>query len=392
MTDAELNDIRDAVRALAPRTVEWRRDFHRHPEVAFHETRTSSVVARALTEMGCDVRPMAGTGMRADITGAGPGRTVALRSDMDALPVTEADGKACVSETPGACHACGHDAHMATLLTAAKVLSDRRASWRGRVALLFQPAEELHPGGAAPMIADGALDGVDAIFGLHYWQPLPSGKVGMVKGAMMAASDRIRIHVTGKGGHAALPHLSADPVLAASQIVVALQSVVSRNVDPLKSAVVSICEINGGTVDNVIPPDVTLVGTARSFDPGVRDLLAKRIVEVATNTAAAYGASAAVAYERGYPPVVNDAGMVDFAAGVVARALGADRLYPLAPVMGGEDFALYLEKVPGAFMFFGSGDGMPFPHHHPSFDIDERVLPDGALLMTALALDYLGRP
>jgi amidohydrolase len=316
---------------------------------------------------------------------------VALRADLDALPLQEEGEKPYASEIPGACHACGHDGHLAALMGAAEVLVRRRDLFLGRIVFLGQPAEELPPGGAKRMIEEGALDGVDAIFGLHFWQGLRTGTVGAVRGPMMAQSDNFRIAVVGRGGHGSMPQTTVDPILAAAHVVAALQSVVSRSVDPLAPAVLSFGSVHGGGASNVIPNEVKLQGTVRTFDPGVQAVMKARLAGVAEATARAFGASAVVEYEEGYPPLVNDPASVDFALDVAARSLGPARVVPLGPVMGGEDFAYYLRKVPGAFLFLGAGDGMPYPHHHPKFDLDEKALVPAALLLSALALEYLGR-
>jgi amidohydrolase len=384
------DDLTGQAAALAPRIVEWRRNFHRRPEIAFRELETSAVLKKFFEGLGCPVRTLAGTGLRADLEGRPGGRTVALRADMDALPLTETPGKAYGSENPGACHACGHDGHMAALMGAAELLFHRRNEWSGRVVFLGQPAEELPPGGAKPMIEQGALDGVDAVFGLHFWQGMPTGTVALVKGPMMAQSDNFRITVRGRGGHGSMPQAAVDPILAAAHIVTAAQGIISRNVDPLKPAVLSFGTIHGGTVYNIIPNEVLLTGTVRTFDPGLQKLIEERLRETAEGAARALGASAELEYEIGYPPLVNDPASVDFVSGVVRRKLGGDRLLTIDPVMGGEDFAYYLQKRPGAFLFFGAGDGTSAPHHHPSFDIDEKALPQAALLLASIALDYLG--
>jgi amidohydrolase len=261
--------------------------------------------------------------------------------------------------------------------------------FKGSVVFLFQPSEERIPGGAKQMIEEGALEGVDAIFGLHLWQPLATGKVGLVKGPMMAQPDAFSITVKGAGGHGSMPHQTVDPVLAAAQLIVNAQSIVSRNVDPLKPAVVSFGTVEGGTIYNIIPEEVKLTGTVRSFDPAVQELAEKRLREITEQTCASLGARAEFQYSLGYPPVVNDPDMVEFVARVAGDSLGTDRLVKIDPVMGGEDFSYYLQNIPGAFIFFGMGDGMKYPHHHPCFDMDERALPDATLLMASLALEYL---
>jgi len=374
---------------ITGKVVEWRRDFHRNPEVAFQEKRTASVIRQYLENLGIPVTECAETGLRGVLQGDPGGKTVALRADMDALPLKEEGDKEYISQNPEAAHCCGHDGHMAILMGAVKLLSERKNEFKGNVIFLFQPSEERIPGGAKRMIEEGALEGVDTIFGLHLWVPLPTGAVGVVKGPMMAQPDDFTIIVRGKGGHGSMPHQTVDPILVASQIVVNAQSIVSRNMDPLKPAVVSFGTIEGGTIYNIIPGEVRLTGTVRSFEPEIKNIAKKRIEEIAEGTAKAMGASVEFSYEEGYPPLVNDETMANFVLDVAKRTLGKDKVVDIDPVMGGEDFAYFLEKVPGAFLFLGAGDGMDFPHHHPAFDIDENVLPQGVLLMTSLALEYL---
>jgi amidohydrolase len=383
-------DLNAEIAALTGRLIAWRRDFHRYPEVAFQETRTAAKVREFLESLGLSVRPAGGTGLVAVLEGKEAGKTVALRADMDALPVQEEGEKEYRSLNRGVAHACGHDGHMAMLMAAAKILAGRRRDLSGRVVFLFQPAEEKPPGGAIRMIQDGALDGVDAVFGLHLWQPFPTGMVGVLKGPMLAQADNFSLTVTGKGGHGAMPHQAVDPIVTAAQIIMNSQTIVSRNVDPLKPCVVTFGTINGGTTHNIIPAEVTMSGTVRTLDPAVQALVERRLREIAEETARACGASCRLEYTPGYPALVNDSGMVDFVTGVTRRILGTGHLQRFNPVMGGEDFAYYLQKVPGAFIFLGAGDGREFPHHHPAFDIDEAALPVGVLLLTALALVFMG--
>ena len=382
--------IRKEIERLAPQIISWRRDFHRHPEVAFNEMRTSEVIRKFLEGLGLPVAACGGLGLKAVLEGRPGGKTVALRAEMDALPLKEEGDKEYISQNEGATHACGHDGHMAALMAAAQVLTAHRTEWTGRIVFLFQPAEELPPGGALAMVKDGALDGVDAVFGLHLWQGLPTGRIGAVKGPMMAAADNFTVTVKGRGGHGSMPHQACDSILVASEIVVACQSIVSRSVDPLKPAVVSFGTIQGGTVNNIIPATVTMKGTVRTFDPAVQTVIEGRLKSVVGSTAEAFGAEATMEYFAGYPAVVNDPAKTDFALDVVRRTLGQDRVVPIDPVMGGEDFAYFLQKVPGVFLFFGAGDGRPYPHHHPCFDIDEAALPQAALLLVGLALEFLG--
>jgi amidohydrolase len=383
------DELKKEIENLNSQLLLWRRDLHRRPEVAFKEHKTSAYLRNFFKKLGLPAKKLAQTGLRVELAGRAGGKTVALRADMDALPLQEEGKKAYLSLNPGATHACAHDAHMAILMGTARLLWERRANFKGRVVFLLQPAEELPPGGASPMIAEGALAGVDAIFGLHLWQGLPTGQIGIVKGPMMAQSDNFRITVRGKGGHGSMPQMTVDPILVASNLVQTLQTIVSRNVDPLKPAVLSFGTIQGGTIYNIIPEVVRLTGTIRTFDPSLQVLMQRRLKEITEGTAKAFGASVDLEYEVGYPPLINDPDSVDFVLKVVRQTLGKRRIAAFSPVMGGEDFAYYLQKIPGAFLFFGAGDGTKFPHHHPGFDIDEKALPQATLLMTTLALEYL---
>ena len=374
---------------MAATLAEWRRDFHRHPELAFEERRTSAVIRAFLEFLGIEVGTCGRTGLRGVLRGGRPGRTVALRADMDALPVAEIAGHDYQSQNPGVMHACGHDGHMAILMGAAKVLAARRDTLPGSVVFLFQPAEENPPGGAALMIEDGALDGVDGIFGLHLWQPLPSGIVGLRAGALMAQADEFEVVVQGRGGHASQPNVTVDPVVVASHVVVVAQTIVSRFTNPLEPVVVSFTTVHGGRIHNIIPDEVTMTGTVRTLDPGTQLAVKQRLAEVCEATCRLFGATAAFTYKEGYPPVINDAASVDLVRRVAALELGGDSVRTIAPVMGGEDFAYYLQRVPGAFALLGMGDNQPHPHHNARFDIDETVLPLGVRLMTAVTLEML---
>jgi amidohydrolase len=381
------DEIKNKVTEMSEEIVSWRRDFHRHPELAFEENRTSAVIREFLESLGLQVETCAKTGLRAVLQGKPGGRTVALRADMDALPLQEEGDKEYISQNPGTTHACAHDGHMAIVMGTAKILSQMKDRFSGKVVFLFQPSEERIPGGAKLMIEEGALEGVDAIFGLHLWQNLATGIVGVVKGPMMAQPDAFSITIKGKGGHGSMPQQTVDPILVASQLVVNVQSIVSRSIDPLKPVVVSFGTIKGGTIYNIIPEKVTLTGTVRSFDVDVQKLTEQRLRKITQKTCETYGATAEFEYDIGYASLVNDAGMVDFVEKITAKTLGKERIRHIDPVMGGEDFAYYLKKVPGAFLFFGMGDGTQYPHHHPGFDIDEKALPEATYLMTALALE-----
>ncbi len=382
-------NLKNEIKSITEQLILWRRELHRCPETAHKEHKTAEFLKKALQEMGLEVSSAGGTGLKAVLNGRPGGGAVALRADMDALPIQEEGDKSYISQNPGAAHACAHDGHMAILLGTAKVLKENKDQFAGKIVFLFQPAEELPPGGAVDMIKDGVLDGVEAVFGLHLWQPLPSGKVGIVPGPMMAAADNFRITITGRAGHGSMPHTALDPIFTAGQMITGLQSVVSRNLDPLKSLVVSFGTIHGGTVYNIIPQQAELTGTVRTFEHVIRDMAKKRMKGIIDNTAAAYGMKAEFEYMDGYPPLVNDEAMTARVLRVVEAELGGDRITSIDPVMGGEDFAYYLQKVPGAFFFLGAGDGQEYPHHHPRFDFDEDVLPEGVQLMCALALDFL---
>jgi amidohydrolase len=371
-----------------------RRDFHLHPELGFQELRTSGVVMRELSGLGLEVTGgVARTGVIALIEGAKPGPVVMLRFDMDALPILEENETEYASRTPGVMHACGHDAHTAIGLTVARLLNARRSELCGTVKLVFQPAEE-GLGGAETLIEEGVLDHPkpDVALGLHVWNDKPVGWLGITAGAAMASSDIFQVKITGKGGHGAIPNLAVDPVLAAAQIITALQSIVSRNVSPVQTAVVSVTAVQGGEAFNVIPQTVELKGTLRTFDPGVRQVVGKRFAEIVTQTAAAMGCQADIQLQMLTPALVNDP---DVSARVqqTARTLWPeDTIEREYKTMGAEDMAFFLEKIPGCFVFIGSANhelGLDAPHHHPRFDIDERVLTRGAALLTAVTLDFL---
>jgi amidohydrolase len=360
----------------------WRRDLHAHPELGFEERRTSAFVAAKLHEFGFDEvhTGMAKTGV-VGVLRAGTGEgSIGLRADMDALPIQETTGRAYASTVPGKMHACGHDGHTTMLLGAARYLAETR-NFDGTAYFIFQPAEE-QDGGGRVMVEEGLFERFPAprVFGLHNWPRAPLGTFGMRPGPIMAAADRVQIRLTGQGGHGAMPHLSRDPMVAGAHIVIALQTVVSRNLDPVAQGVVSITQFHGGEADNVIPQEVTLRGTIRSFAPEVRDLLERRIGEIARGVAEAHQVSAAVTYTRGYPPTVNSEAEMELAAAAATDVVGADRVdRAVAPVMGAEDFAYMLEQKPGAYIFMGIGAADDAPMlHSPDYDFNDDALPYGA--------------
>lgn len=383
--------IEQAVAQIKSEIIAWRRDFHRFPEVAFQEERTSQVIQQLLQAWGLEVRRLAGTGLRAVLPGGRPGPVVALRADMDALPLQEEGDKPVLSAHQGVAHCCGHDGHMAILLGVAKVMLQLKEALPGEVVFIFQPAEERPPGGAKLMIEEGVLEGVTAIFGLHLWQPLPTGKIALRAGPMMAQADEFEIEVLGKGGHGSMPHQTVDPIWVAAQIVSGVQGLVSRETDPLQPLVISFGTIHGGTIHNIIPEKVRLTGTVRTLDEKLQARIEKRLPEVCQGVGQTWGAEAQFAYKRGYPALVNPPEMVEFVQQVVRQLWGEERLVSIKPVMGGEDFAYYLKKIPGAFFFFGAGNQKQYPHHHPRFDIDEEALPEATFLLTNLAWEYLSQ-
>jgi amidohydrolase len=390
-------DFYSEAQSLFPYTQAMRRDFHMHPELGHQEVRTAGIVARELQTLGLEVTTGVGkTGVVALIEGSKPGPTLLLRADMDALPILEQTGAEYASQTPGVMHACGHDAHTAILLTVAKILNSIRNELPGCVKLVFQPAEE-GQGGAEGMLADGVLENpaVDVTLGLHVWNENPVGWLGLAPGPTMAGTEIFKVRVSGKGGHGAIPHLAVDPVLAGAQIVSALQSVVSRNISPLQSAVVSVTTFHGGEAFNVIPPFVELTGTIRSFDPQVRATVVHRFDEIVNGVAAGLGCQAEIEHIVMTPALVNDAQTAEIAQTVAMRVLPQSQISTSGPfTMGGEDFAYMMEKVPGLFMFIGSANpakGLDYGHHHPKFDIDETSLPRAVALMAATALELLSR-
>jgi amidohydrolase len=382
---ADVRDYQDALTAI-------RRDIHAHPELAFAEERTADLVARKLAEFGCDVhRGLAGTGVVGTIRRGNAPAAIGLRADMDALPIHELNEFAHRSTNEGKMHACGHDGHTTMLLGAAKYLA-RTRNFQGTVHLIFQPAEE-GGGGGRVMVEEGLFDKFpcDAVFALHNKPGIAVGQIAAKAGPLLAASDRWDIRVTGHGTHAAYPHLGIDPFVVGAEIVLALQTIVSRTVDPLDSAVVSIGFMRGGSAYNAIPDGLHIGGTARSFRPEVRDVIERRIGEIARGAALAHGAVAEASYRRSYPPTVNHAAETEFAAAVAAEICGPDQvLRDIAPSMGGEDFSFMLNRRPGAMLWLGNGPGEGDCFlHNARYDFNDEALPVGVSFLARLAERFL---
>jgi amidohydrolase len=370
--------------------IAWRRHLHAHPELSFEEVETSRFVEETLRSFdGLELSRPTPTSVVASLRGSRPGKVLALRADMDALPIQEETELEFASTRPGVMHACGHDGHTAMLLGAAKLLAARRDELAGEVRFLFQHAEEKPPGGARQLVDAGVVDGVDLVVGAHLASIQAAGKVGCRAGPIAAAADAFSAVIRGQGGHAAMPHRTLDPVVVAAQVVTNLQQLVSRTVDPLRSAVVSVTRFHAGTADNIIPEAVELGGTVRTFDPEVRTAVREGLERVMRGVTEAHGATFTLEYVDGYAAVVNDeeaAGRVEAAA---RATLGDDAIMEADPIMGGEDFSAYLEKAPGAFFWVGAGHEGAFPHHHPRFTIDETAFRPGIAVFVRTALDYL---
>jgi amidohydrolase len=370
--------VKNRFAELLPEITEWRQDIHAHPEILFETHRTSALVAEKLKEFGCDevVEGIGRTGVVGIINGKqnASGRTIGLRADMDALPILEDTGVAYASKTPGAMHACGHDGHTAMLLGAAKYLAETR-NFDGRVAVIFQPAEE-GGGGGREMVDDGMIErwSIEELYGMHNWPGVPTGAFAIRSGPFFAAADQFDIVLTGKGGHAAKPQETIDTTVMASHVVLALQTIASRNADPVKQVVVSVTSFETAShAHNVIPEVVRLKGTVRTLDPDIQDMAEKRLGEIARGTAATFGGSAEVDYRRGYPVMINADEQTEFAADVARAVSGDCAEAPL--VMGGEDFAFMANARPGAYILVGNGDTANV--HHPKYNFNDEAIPAG---------------
>jgi len=394
--------LRDEIDEILPGLIADRRYLHENPELGCEEVMTSAFVIDRLQALGVeDIRTRINvTGVTGLIHGSaasdGSGRVVIVRADMDALPIHEENDVEYRSQIDGKMHACGHDAHTAILLGLARTLMTRRNEFAGTVKLLFQPSEERGPGGAKMMIEAGVLEDphVDACFALHMAQDAPLGTIIVKDGPLLAASDRFSIEIQGKGGHAAHPDRTVDPVVVGAHVITALQAIVSRNVDPIEPAVITVGTLHAGHAANVIPDTAQILGTVRTLNPDVQALIVKRIEEVATGVCTALGASATFDYTYGVPATINDGGAVAIVREAATAAVGADKVITPNPSMGGEDFSFFLNERPGAMFMVGSNNpdrGLIWGHHHPRFDIDEESLATGLETMTLTVLNYLER-
>jgi len=389
------NSLKEKIYEMKDWLVEIRRTIHMHPELGFEEIETSKLVSEWLGKFGLQVkRGLAKTGVVGLLEGKEPGRAVAIRADMDALPIDEANSVPYASKIKGKMHACGHDAHVTILLGVAKFFSPLKDRVKGNIKWIFQPAEEGGGGGRA-MVEEGVLENpkVEAVFGAHVFPFLQVGKVGIYEREGLAAADRFTIKMMGKGGHAASPHVTKDPILAAGHLITQIHSIVSRNINPLDSGVVTIGKVSGGTAFNIIPDGVELLGTVRSLNPQVREELKSRIEQIIQGIARSFGMDYQLDFEYGYPVLINDSEMSKLVASACSKGIGKENVEVLKPSMGAEDFAYYLEKVPGSFFRLGCRNeekGIVHPYHSSLFDIDESVLPFGVEMFVRVIDQYLG--
>ncbi|MGO4110228.1 M20 metallopeptidase family protein [Paenibacillus sp. YAF4_2] len=385
--------IKEQLQRLYPDMVRWRRHLHQNPELSFQEVHTSRWIAEQLKAFGCEVlEGVGGHGLLVTIKGDLPGPVVALRADIDALPIQDEKDCEYRSKVPGVMHACGHDGHTAALLAVACYYQQHKAELAGERRLLFQPAEEQTPGGAVRMIEDGVLEGVDAIYGVHLWAPIPFGATSTKPGPFMAAADEFTLEIIGLGGHGGMPHKTVDTIVIGSSLVQAVQSIVGRNVDPLKPAVITIGSFQAGTTNNVIAERCVMKGTVRTFDEETRQLTHARLEQIINHTCSMHGAKFDYHMRIGYPPVVNDEKEASRFFRVSGELFGEANTIQSEAMMVAEDFSYYLEQVPGCFMFVGAGNeevGATFAHHHPRFDIDERGMVHSAQLLIQMAEDFV---
>jgi amidohydrolase len=387
-------DLNQLVDEVKQDVIGWRRHLHQNPELSFQEEKTAQFVYEKLQSFGqLELSRPTKTSVMARLIGGQPGKTLAIRADMDALPIEEENSFEFVSKNPGVMHACGHDGHTAMLLGTAKILTGLKDQIKGEVRFFFQHGEELFPGGGIEMVEAGVMDGVDLVIGTHLWSPLERGKVGITYGPMMAAPDAFYLTIKGKGGHAALPHQTIDSIAVAAQVVTNLQHIVSRETDPLDNLVLSVCKFVAGTTHNVIPGSVEICGTVRSFDQKLRESIPAKMERVIKGITEAHQATYEFKYDYGYDPVINEDEVTKVLEETVLDVFGEETLELMKPNMGGEDFSAFMTKAPGAFFYVGAGNeekGITYPHHHARFTIDEDALEIGVKMFVHATFKFLG--
>lgn len=389
-----MDQIKQSVLRHQEEAISLRRYFHAHPEVGGEEYETQAKIINELTSLGLKPKKIAGTGVIADIEGDQPGKTVALRADIDALPIQDEIDKPYRSEISGKCHACGHDAHTAMLLTMAKIFADLKSKLPGTVRLLFQPSEERFPGGAERMVAEGCMQNVDFVLGAHVWQPLAAGKLGISYSRVMAAPDQFTIFIQGRGGHGSMPQGTTCALSTGAELVSMLNSIIGRNINPLESAVLSLGSFHSGEVFNIIPDTAEIKGTIRTFDDTVRKLVWDRFDAICDGVCSAMGATYHIDKVFGYPAVINNPEIAAIVAEAGCESVGAENVIEVGPSMGGEDFSYFLQKAPGMFLLVGGGNPATdaiYPHHHPKFDIDDSVLPGAIETLVRATFSLLRR-
>lgn len=378
--------------AYLPKIIEMRRYFHTYPELSGQEFNTQRKIIAELEDLGLEPQEIAGTGVIVDIVGEGKGTTVAVRADIDALPVQDEIDKVYRSQNHGVCHSCGHDGHIAMVLGVAWILSELRTEFSGTVRLIFQPSEERFPGGADAMVAAGALNGVSAIIGGHLWQPISVGKIGVTSGKLMASPDEFVITIRGRGGHGSMPHQTVDALSTGAQLVTALNTIISRSVNPMEFAALSIGMFKAGEAYNIIPDSAMLKGTVRTFSQTLRGRIFDRIETITQGICLAAGAEYSIERRYGFPPVINHPEVAQILGQVASEIVSEQNVIEAKPIMVGEDFSVYLGKIPGCFVLIGCGNetaGIIYPHHHPRFDLDEQALSYGTELFCRAAIRLL---
>lgn len=376
--------------SLQEKMVAYRRHFHQYPEPSHEEVKTRAFIKNELEQLGLNPFTFTGKDVAVEIHGAGQGKTVAIRADMDALKIQEETALPFASKNEGVMHACGHDGHMAILLGLVHYFMERQNLFNGSIRFIFQHAEEVVPGGAKEVVAAGGLKGVEAIFGYHLWQPLPLGMIGVRQGAVMAGADQFNITIFGKGGHGSMPNETIDPTLIAATAIMQIHTIVSRSMDPVEPAVVSIGELKSGTAYNVIPDQAVLSGTVRHFSHEVSKQVHKRLENILSGICLSYGAKYELEYIYGDPPVVNDEELYSLVKEKAEGLFGEEKVVEVKQVLGSEDFSYYTEKIPGMYTFIGVGkEDQPYGHHHPKFDIDESMFVPAVKLISEAVISYL---